>query len=103
VGTATTVKTGQRGDHGLGSEKAVTTIKAKAKPANEVITGFGVDLSASDRNNPESIPSSSICEPFREAVEIGLSRGRNAMAIWQDLGVGEWVQRRLSDGQTLRT
>jgi transposase len=59
--------------------------EAKAKPANEVITGFGVDLSPSDRNNPESIPSSSICEPFREAVELGLSRGRNAMAIWQDL------------------
>jgi transposase len=27
----------------------------------------------------------SICEPFREAIELGLSRGRNAMAIWQDL------------------
>jgi transposase len=62
--------------------------KAKAetaKPANEVTTGFGVDLSASGGKSPEPIPSSSVCEPFREAVELGLSRGRNAMAIWQDL------------------
>jgi transposase len=48
-------------------------------------SGFGVDLSPSEGNNPEPIPSSSVCEPFREAVELGLSRGRNAMAIWQDL------------------
>ena len=26
-----------------------------------------------------------MCEPFREAIELGLSQGRNAMAIWQDL------------------
>src|SRR5207244_11298069 len=24
-------------------------------------------------------------EPYREAIELGLARGRNAMAIWQDL------------------
>jgi len=27
----------------------------------------------------------SVCEPFREAIELGLSRGRDATAIWQDL------------------
>jgi transposase len=27
----------------------------------------------------------SACEPFREAIELGLRQGRNAMAIWQDL------------------
>src|SRR5207253_609863 len=27
----------------------------------------------------------SVCEPFRETIELGLSRGRNAMAIWQDM------------------
>ena len=62
--------------------------KAKAetaKPANEVTTGFGVDLSTWARKSPKPIPFSSFCEPFREAVELGLSRGRNAMAIWQDL------------------
>ena len=25
------------------------------------------------------------CEPYREQIELGLSRGRNAMAIWQEL------------------
>jgi hypothetical protein len=30
--------------------------------------------------------SPSACEAHREAIELSLSRGRNAMAIWQDLG-----------------
>jgi transposase len=56
--------------------------KAKAesaKPANAVTTGFGVELAA---ENPKE---RSVCEPFREAIELGLSRGRDATAIWQDL------------------
>jgi transposase len=49
------------------------TAKATSKPANEdkVITDSAVVTSA--------------CEPYREAIDLGLSRGRNAMAIWQDL------------------
>ena len=54
-----------------------------AKPANEVITGFGVGWSGAASKKPAPTPSA--CEPFREAIELGLSRGRNAMAIWQDL------------------
>jgi transposase len=34
---------------------------------------------------PGRSPSASACEPYREVIELGLSRGRNAMAIWQDL------------------
>ena len=49
-----------------------------AKPANEVTTGFGEELEAEN-------PKRSVCEPFREAIELGLSRGRDATAIWQDL------------------
>jgi transposase len=30
-------------------------------------------------------PSVSVCEAYRDAIELGLSRGRNAKAIWQDL------------------
>jgi transposase len=30
-------------------------------------------------------PSASACEPYRELIELALGRGRNAMAIWQDL------------------
>src|ERR1700757_140598 len=54
-----------------------------AKPANEVITGFGVELSDVAAKNHS--PTASVCEPFREAIELGLSQDRNAMAIWQDL------------------
>src|SRR5262249_46533386 len=34
---------------------------------------------------PRANPSASACAPFRERIELGLSRGRNAVAIWQDL------------------
>jgi len=71
-------------------ENLSTKGKAKAetaKPANEneVTTGFGVELSASKAKDPKHTLSTSFCEPFREAIELGLSRERNAMAIWQDL------------------
>src|SRR5579864_4509073 len=64
--------------------------KAKArtaKPANEngVTTGFGVELSDSGHESPQPVPSISLCAPFREAIELGLSQGRNATGIWQDL------------------
>ena len=54
-----------------------------SKPANEVTTD-------SEAENPvpaesSSPPSSSSCEPYRETIEQALERGRNAMAIWQDL------------------
>lgn len=45
-------------------------------------TGFGVELSGLESR---PTPAASGCEPFREAIELGLSRGRKAMAIWQDL------------------
>jgi transposase len=54
-----------------------------SKPAIQVTTGFGVGLRGTQPENPKLIPSA--CEPFREFIELGLSRGRNAMAIWQDL------------------
>ena len=34
---------------------------------------------------PGRSPSTSACEPFREVIVEALARGRNAMAIWQDL------------------
>ena len=60
-----------------------------AKPANEVITDFGAELANPITPLPAAAPgrspSSSTCEPYRETIEVGLSQGRNAMAIWQDL------------------
>jgi transposase len=59
--------------------------REKSKPAITVTTGFGVDLRDSEPQNPPPRFSASTCEPFRESIELGLSYGRNAMAIWQDL------------------
>src|SRR5258708_3953642 len=47
--------------------------------------GFGVECTGLDEENPKRIGAASACEPFREAIELGLSRGRDATAIWQDL------------------
>jgi hypothetical protein len=53
-----------------------------------VITDFGAELATGAADVPEPhpgrSPSASACAPYREAIELALSRGRNAMAIWQD-------------------
>ena len=54
-----------------------------AKPAIEVTTDFGVPPSTEAATPPAA--SASACAVHRDAIELGLSRGRNAMAIWQDL------------------
>jgi transposase len=61
--------------------------RAPAKPAIEVTTDFGEGSSGATAAGPQPgrAPSSSACEPYREVIELGLSRGRNAMAIWHDL------------------
>jgi transposase len=53
-----------------------------AKPAIGVTTDFGV---VSAEQSAEAPTSASTCAVHRDAIELGLSRGRNAMAIWQDL------------------
>ena len=64
-----------------------------SKPASEVTT----DRTANDAtqipspataNGPAAATRSqspSACEPYRELIQAGLARGRNAMGIWQDL------------------
>jgi transposase len=56
-----------------------------AKPANEVITDAGAQPGPAPAVPPTRAPSASAGEPYRELIELGLARGRNAMAIWQDL------------------
>jgi transposase len=63
-----------------------------AKPASadeEVTPDSGPDsaagTAAQPKPKPSRSPSASACEPYGEAIEVGLSRGRNAKAIWQDL------------------
>jgi transposase len=55
---------------------------ATAKPANEVSTD---PASPTWPPRPGRSPQASACEPFREVIVEALSRGRNAVAIWQDL------------------
>jgi transposase len=64
------------------------------KPAIEVSTDSGHENGPTDETpKPASTPSESACEPYREFIEAELAKGRNAMAIWQDLvdghGFGE--------------
>ena len=65
----------------------VATDSDEAKPANEagVTTDF---IRPFLENAPLQLPpptAASTCEPFREVIEAGLGKGRNAVAIWQDL------------------
>jgi hypothetical protein len=34
---------------------------------------------------PSRAPTASACVPYRELIELGLARGRDAKAIWRDL------------------
>jgi transposase len=62
------------------------TTDSESKPANEVTTDFVRIIS---EKQPIPLPAAnvslSLCEPFRDTVELGLRRGRNAKGIWQDL------------------
>jgi transposase len=60
------------------------------KPASETATDSGPDPSAIVAPArwpaaPGRAPQASACEPHREWILQALARGRNAMAIWQDL------------------
>jgi transposase len=59
----------------------VSTDSEGSKPATtgEVSTDRGGAV------RPGRAPSASACEPYRELIAEALVRGRNAMAIWQDL------------------
>jgi len=63
------------------STGAVSTESSPPKPATRA--EVSTDLAAAPR--PGRAPSASACEPYRELIEQALERGRNAMAIWQDL------------------
>ena len=65
----------------------VITDSASPKPAIEVTTDFGAETGGPLAIEPEPTrsPSASASGPFHELIEAGLSRGRNARGIWQDL------------------
>ena len=56
------------------------------KPAIGASTDSGhIDGPADEIRKPDTACSASVCEPCREFIEAELAKGRNAMAIWQDL------------------
>jgi transposase len=70
--------------------------ESKPKPAisQEVSTDSGpptpasttvVSTDAEAQPPPGRAPSASACEPYRDLIAEALARGRNAVAIWQDL------------------
>ena len=62
------------------------TDSTAAKPANEVTTDSGEKTPENPQPQAANLsPTASTCEPYRETIELWLDRGRNAMAIWQDL------------------
>jgi transposase len=62
----------------------VSTDSAAGKPdiSREVSTDSKPALAVAE---PSRAPSASACESFRDVIEAALARGRNAVAIWQDL------------------
>jgi transposase len=68
----------------------VTTDLPEAKPANGVTTDSATEagpLPPAETASPAAPPTmaASVSEPYREVIESGLARGRNAMSIWQEL------------------
>jgi len=67
----------------------VTTDPPTAKPANEVTADPPPEagLLPPSETNGATPPATaaSVSEPFRELIENGLARGRNAMSIWQEM------------------
>jgi transposase len=59
----------------------VSTDASPPKPA----TSAEVSTDLAEVPRPGRSPSASACEPYRELIVEALGRGRNAMAIWQDL------------------
>jgi len=59
------------------NEEEVTTDPLASKPANEG--------EVTTDSPPSRSPSASACLPFHDLIEAGLAKGRNAVAIWQDL------------------
>ena len=53
-----------------------------SKPATEVTTDLEPPAVPVEGLRPST---ASVCEQYRELIELGLSQGRNAMGIWQDL------------------
>ena len=66
--------------------KPATTSVVSTDPSGpKAATSAEVSTDGVAATRPGRAPSASACEPYREIIAEALARGRNAIAIWQDL------------------
>ncbi len=74
-----------RGRPGEAVPKPAITGEVSTDPGPSTSATSGVVSTAAAAAAPTRAPSASACEPYRELIADALGRGRNAVAIWQDL------------------
>lgn len=71
-----------------GPSKPATTVEVSTDPDSKPAIAKGVSTDSLRPKwppTPGRAPSASACEPYRDLIVEALARGRNAVAIWQDL------------------
>ena len=81
------------------SEEVSTDLGAKPAITSE---GVSTDPVRAPPPPPGRAPSASACEPYREIIADALARGRNAVAIWQDLVDDHGFPARYASGPAIR-
>lgn len=71
-------------DLGLSKPALSGEVSTDSRPPKSA-TRVEVSTDSGGIPRPGRAPSASACEPYRELIADALARGRNAMAIWQDL------------------
>ena len=67
------------------AKPAISSVVSTDSPAAQPATTGTVSTDPTTPLRPSRAPSASACEPYRDLIVEALGRGRNAMAIWQDL------------------
>jgi transposase len=68
-----------------GHASANAAIEVPTDPGDLSNAAIEVPTDSERVGSPSRSPAASACEPYRELIEQGVSSGRTAMAIWQDL------------------
>jgi transposase len=80
------ISTGAVSTDSGGANPAISaTVSTDSVPAKAATRAAEVSTDSRPPQRPSRAPSASACEPYRELIAEALGRGRNAMAIWQDL------------------
>lgn len=77
---------------GRGRPRASSALSPPASTEGTAKPAISAEVVSTDSGRPDAAvlgpsraPSASACEPYRSVIEAAVARGRNAMAIWQDL------------------